>query len=422
MNRPMKSLSVVLALALPSVSLASSLGGQPDDLLRYGVGARGLAMGGAFGPVADDASASYYNPAGLALLSAYEVQLMHAPFFESTNLDYVGTALPLTPYLVLGASGVMLRSTGFEQRTADNVVVGNSGSISESAYMISAATRYDSIALGATVKILQQEVLGRRGQDLGMDLGVLAPITPWMKVSAGVQNINRPGIQLIDEKDNFPVRWNAGTSFRFPGDFFLLSVEYHGGSNGRLGLVSGGEVAIAKMLKLRAGIDEQVLPTAGFGVNYRQFTFDYALANHPLGVLHRFGVGVRFGSLFRIKVTPEYGEEVNGIVPENSNDQVVFRVQRPRFPVEWWKMTIFGEDGSTIVKMNRSGAPGATVTWDLRDAFGRPVREGKYPYEFQVKYRRGDVWTEAGTVKVLQSSINKEGPVRMQLQMKGTQQ
>ena len=45
--------------------------------------------------VADDATASYYNPAGLAGLSSYEIQVMHAPFLESTNLDYIGTALPL---------------------------------------------------------------------------------------------------------------------------------------------------------------------------------------------------------------------------------------------------------------------------------------------------------------------------------------
>ena len=42
--------------------------GQASDLFNVGAGARSMAMGGAFTALSDDASAPYYNPAGLAYL------------------------------------------------------------------------------------------------------------------------------------------------------------------------------------------------------------------------------------------------------------------------------------------------------------------------------------------------------------------
>lgn len=417
--RPTLGVVIAGALLSSSASAQSAFGGEPDDYLRYGIGARALSMGGAFGPVADDASAIYYNPAGLTNLTSYEVQFMHAPFFQDTNLDSVTAALPLTPYLVFGASGVILRSTGFESRDSSNQFVGNNGQISQTAYMLGAALRFDTFSLGTTVKLLSENVLGYNSQAVGIDVGALMPVTSWLKASASLQNINSPSITLISDKDTFPLRYNAGVSVTFPGKIFLLAAEYHGGTNiGGNTVVAGGELTLAKNFKLRAGVDDQTLPTAGFGVGYRYFTFDYALANHPLGVLHRFGMTAKFGDIFRVKVEPERSESTGGYVPGSGGEEVRFTVETPRFPIDWWRMTILGPDGSEVRRIGGTSFPGSVVSWDLKDAFGRPVREGTYTYEFTVKYRRGDEWTETGSLNVLQSSL-KDGTIKMQLDMKG---
>ncbi len=60
-----------------------------------GVGTRAEGMGGAFVAVADDASAVYWNPAGIATGATFDVQFSTGR--ESTL--FVGAALP-----VLGAS------------------------------------------------------------------------------------------------------------------------------------------------------------------------------------------------------------------------------------------------------------------------------------------------------------------------------
>ena len=60
-----------------------------------GIGTRAEGMGGAFVAVADDASAVYWNPAGIATGATFDLQVPSRP----TRAVFVGAALP-----VLGAS------------------------------------------------------------------------------------------------------------------------------------------------------------------------------------------------------------------------------------------------------------------------------------------------------------------------------
>ena len=52
-----------------------------------GVGARAMGMSGAFTAVADDASAAYWNPAGLAQLESLEIQGMFGSYLSGLNQD-----------------------------------------------------------------------------------------------------------------------------------------------------------------------------------------------------------------------------------------------------------------------------------------------------------------------------------------------
>ncbi len=67
--------------------------GQP---YTFGIGPRAIGMGGAFVAVADDASAAYWNVAGLAQISSYEISLSSAPNYFYRNQDYVA-ATPTSP-------------------------------------------------------------------------------------------------------------------------------------------------------------------------------------------------------------------------------------------------------------------------------------------------------------------------------------
>lgn len=95
-SRPRAALSAVSLLALFLIAPAAHATKYAAEFLKVPVGARALGMGGAFTAVADDATAPWWNPAGMIYLPYREVLPQHAEKFGSlVNHDYLGAVLPL---------------------------------------------------------------------------------------------------------------------------------------------------------------------------------------------------------------------------------------------------------------------------------------------------------------------------------------
>src|SRR5439155_24493932 len=78
----------------PSPAWALATGGQPNEFMAYGAGARSLAMGAAFVGISDDASATYWNPAGLSQITRKELTLLKATLFAETTYDFYSFVKP----------------------------------------------------------------------------------------------------------------------------------------------------------------------------------------------------------------------------------------------------------------------------------------------------------------------------------------
>lgn len=91
-----KSLIFLFAAATLVFASPAAATKYAGEFLKVPVGARAIGMGGAFSAVSDDATAPYWNPAGMVYLPYREVIFQHAEKFGNLlNHDFAGVVFPL---------------------------------------------------------------------------------------------------------------------------------------------------------------------------------------------------------------------------------------------------------------------------------------------------------------------------------------
>ena len=92
-------LLVVLAVPASAQELGEQRAGTASGtFLRIGVGARAVGLGESFVAVANDPSAIFWNPAGLASLQRQEVALSHVGWPADVNYEHITYVLPVRKF------------------------------------------------------------------------------------------------------------------------------------------------------------------------------------------------------------------------------------------------------------------------------------------------------------------------------------
>src|SRR5512141_1691628 len=87
---------LAVLLLFPALSFGQATGGTAGaQFLEIGISARAIGMGEAFLGVSDDASALYYNPGALSLLTQQEVAFAHVAYAADIRYDFAGIVLPV---------------------------------------------------------------------------------------------------------------------------------------------------------------------------------------------------------------------------------------------------------------------------------------------------------------------------------------
>ena len=74
----------------------TAYGTTAAEFLLFGAGARGTALGGAYSAIANDASALYYNPAGIALASRSNALIGTYDYVANTRYSWGGVMFPFS--------------------------------------------------------------------------------------------------------------------------------------------------------------------------------------------------------------------------------------------------------------------------------------------------------------------------------------
>lgn len=166
-------LFAVCSMLFANLSYAAftKLGMAGMPFLKIGVG-RANGLGDAFVAIADDASATYWNPAGLALLTSREVMVNHIDWVLTSKLDYLAGAFPTK----LGTWGIAVTSVSygeFEQTTIDNYQGnGQFFSAADLAVSISFARMFtDKFSFGGSIKAIQQRIWEMSANAFAFDFG-----------------------------------------------------------------------------------------------------------------------------------------------------------------------------------------------------------------------------------------------------------
>src|SRR3989304_4818753 len=113
MRKNLILLTALITILLPQSNAQTVFGKYAGEFMAIGVGGRALGMGGAFTAVANDVTAGYYNPAGLANLNYPQISLMHSEQFgDLVNYDYGAVAIPYGNDMSFGLSIIRLGVDG----------------------------------------------------------------------------------------------------------------------------------------------------------------------------------------------------------------------------------------------------------------------------------------------------------------------
>jgi len=308
-------------IAFSAVSALAQSGGQPGELMSYGAGARALGMGGAFFAVADDASASYWNPAALTQLERKEFTAMQATMFEGTTLNFFTYAHPTTTKGTWAVSMTQLKSVGFEkiQITAnpagDEIIdiknLGNFDSTERALAFSWGREVSESLSFGVMAKNISRTLDTSKDSFNAIDVSMLEKFSPTYRAAIGVQNVF--SMASGDTEDKLPLTLKFGQALSlFKGSLvfgFDVAKPQSAASNWRF----GGEYWLMYWAALRFGVmGAPGIQEAdfGLGIKYKGLGFDVAEGVHALGTTTRFSVTMRMGQSNKTK----HDKEVRDIV------------------------------------------------------------------------------------------------------------
>ena len=303
-------------------SFAKATGGQPGAFLSWGAGARSLGMGKAFVSVCNDSSATYWNPAGLSQLDRREVMFLHAQLWEGTIYDFITYIHPTTTLGTFGGYFTRLYSGGFEKievrySNGEIVELVNKGTFSDTQMAISGSYGKkveDILSLGTSLKIISHTLDTHTNGFITLDASMLLedPIERLKNVKIGMVFQNLISLKTGEATDDkLPINFRIGASYKVLKNKLNLAVDIDKSEKGNLGYHIGIEYWMLNFVALRLGLDKEEV-NMGFGVRYKDYGIDYALAMHELGGSHRLSASWHFGSSVKEARTSQikkyYGE------------------------------------------------------------------------------------------------------------------
>ena len=314
MKKVVKALLIAaLGIGVATPIFAAESAGQAGAYLKMGVGARALGMGSAFTAVANDSTAAFWNPAGLAKLKKHEASFMHANLSDDRDYNFFNYAHVLNgsdgknngtvalSHIRFGIDGIP--ETREDPNNPGQPWLDGAGNVRIFSYFEDTETNTfisygravtDRFYAGLNLKYLKQKLFTNKADTMGLDFGLMYDCNDKTTVGLSVRDLG----ESMDwdtntgTKDDVPVTTTLGIAHKC-NDKLLLSADLNKVQDMDVKLFCGAEYQIHDNVSLRVGSHDSDL-TLGASFKLDTWRFDYSYADETLGDAHRISASKTF--------------------------------------------------------------------------------------------------------------------------------
>ncbi|NIR50624.1 PorV/PorQ family protein [candidate division KSB1 bacterium] len=294
-------LPAIICLLFVNPGSGQTGGGTGLAFLKVGVGGRAGGMGEAFTAVADDATATFWNPAGLSYVPKTQLAFTHTEWIQDISSEFVAFAFPA----LKGSVGLSIYSNnvgGIERRVQPSEEPLGTVDANDIAFGVSYGHAFSSrLSGGITIKYLYEKIFIESAAGFAADFGLsLRPFENDLTVAITAQNLGSMGT-LKDESIDLPTTVRVGASYRLPlpsleGDLLLAADAVNVRDTDLRGNL-GAELQLQRLFAFRfgyqTGFDDKSVG-GGLGVLFKKYRLDYGFASFGsnLGDTHRISIGL----------------------------------------------------------------------------------------------------------------------------------
>ena len=321
MKKVLPILIILICASRINAQLFPTLGGQRAGIataqfLKIGVGARASAMGEAFTAVANDASALYWNPAGLAQLEKNQIIFSHNEWLVDIKHEFAGAVYHISDNDVIGIAFTSLHMDDMPVTT--EVMPFGTGeyfSFGDLAIAVTFSRKMTKqFSFGGTIRYIEETLAKLKMRGVMIDLGTFywtgLGTTRFAVAISNFGNELAPDGEVVlfgNRKNSGWQSFSPPTIFRIGFAFepyqddihkITTAVQLNHPNDNSENVVAGVEYSWKNIFYLRGGykfnVDEQ---NYSFGagvfapVGIADVMFDYAFSNFErLGSAHRFSL------------------------------------------------------------------------------------------------------------------------------------
>lgn len=308
----------------------SRTGTSAATFLKIGVGSRALGMGEAYTTQAEDITAMYWNPSGLATEQNIQLLFNHYYYFAGMSYDYGAFAIPIDEVGTFGAF-ISYLNEGSIERTTVTYPEGTGEQVTASSMAVGlsfARMLTDRFSIGGTVKYIQESIWHENSNGVAFDVGVLyKAFFKNVKIGMSISNFgtalqmsgrdilvqhdintsmagNNPNVNSNLQTDSYsmPVLFRVGISADILRDFFnikkqdwIVSIDAVHPSDNYEYVNIGTELKLFNIVSLRTGYRNMFLKGRDGGLSFGAGvkadvglgTLEFDYANVDFGLLQR---------------------------------------------------------------------------------------------------------------------------------------